>query len=187
MLGIAIVIATVAGPLAAVTVTRVIDERRDQRARQRALFRSLMGTRRTPLSDERVKALNLVEIEFYGIGPVEHAHRELMAHINTHSTDPAAWNDRQRNLLTRLLTAMATHLGYNLEQLAVLEGGYYPQGYANIEQEQQLTRQLFVEVLSGRRPLSIAPVAPTPPPPFPPPPPPEQAASPAAAPQAPAP
>lgn len=171
-LGIAIVIATFTGPLCAVKMTRHIDEKREKRARQLAVFRSLMGTRRTPLSDEHVKALNLVEIEFYGVDAVQRTHRELMQHINTKPVDENAWTERKRHLTTRLLSAMATALGYNLQQLDVLEGGYYPQGYANLEQEQQLVRHLLIDVLSARRPLAVAPAAPTPPSPFPPPPPP---------------
>lgn len=173
-LGIAIVIATFTGPLAAVKMTRHIDEKREKRARQLAVFRGLMGTRRSPLSDEHVKGLNLVEIEFYGVDAVQSAHRELMQHINTKPGDDNAWTERKRHLTTRLLSAMATALGYNLQQLDVLEGGYAPQRYADLEQEQQLVRHLLIEVLSARRPLAVAPAAPTPPSPFPPPPAPEE-------------
>ena len=65
---------------------------------------------------------------------------------------------------------MAKVLGYNIQQLDVLEGGYWPQGFVDIESEQQQVRQVLLEVLSGRRPLTVSPAAPTPPSPFPPPP-----------------
>jgi len=64
-LGIAVVIATLAGPVLAVIVTRIVDDGRLRRTRQMEVFRTLMASRRTPLSIDRVKALNLVEIEFY--------------------------------------------------------------------------------------------------------------------------
>jgi hypothetical protein len=41
-----------------------------------------MASRRTLLSPDKVRALNLVEIDFYGIKPVENAHREVM-HTST--------------------------------------------------------------------------------------------------------
>jgi hypothetical protein len=130
-----------------------------------------MGSRRTPLSPDRVKALNLVEIEFYGVRTVEDAHREVMRHINTPDPLPADWDTRQRSLMTKLLSEMAKVLGYDLQQLDVLEGGYWPRGFADIETEQQQVRRSLLEVLSGRRPLMIRPSAPEPPALFPPPPP----------------
>jgi hypothetical protein len=172
-LGIAIVMATLLGPVLAVMVTRHVDARRQIRDRRLEVFRSLMGSRRAPLSPERVKALNMVEIEFHGIASVEAAYRDVMAHINMPRPLPHGWGERHRTLLTKLLSEMAKVLGYELQQLDVLEGGYYPQGFVDIEVEQQLVRQALIDVLSGRRPLVVSPAAPAPPSPFPPPPPPE--------------
>jgi hypothetical protein len=168
-LGISVVIATVCGPVLAVLVTRYIDRQRDQRARRMEVFRALMAFRKAPLSPERVKALNMVEIEFHGIQPVEDAHRALMQHVGT-PAGSEAWVDRSHKLSTKLLSEMAGVLGYDLQQLDVLEGGYYPQGYVDLESEQQNVRRLLIEILSGRRPLPVSPAAPTPPSPLPPPP-----------------
>jgi hypothetical protein len=82
VLGVAVVIATLVGPVLAVVVTRLVDDHRQRRARQMELFRALMAGRRTPLSIERVKALNLVEVEFYKKPEIEVAYSELMNHIN---------------------------------------------------------------------------------------------------------
>jgi hypothetical protein len=174
VLGIAVVIATFAGPVFAVLVTRRIDDERRVRERRLTVFRSLMATRRALVSPEKVTALNMVEIEFYWLPLVQDAYREVMIHINTPPLLPAGWHGRHRALLTRLLSQMARALGYELEQLDVLEGGYYPQSFADIEIEQQAVRRALIELLSGRRPLSVSPAAPTPPAPFPPPPTPEQ-------------
>lgn len=171
-LGIAVVLATLLGPVLAVYVTREIDATRQRRARQLDVFRLLMSTRRAPLSPDYVRALNMVEIEFHGIHGVEDAFRELMTNINASRPLPANWHERQRSLTTKLLSAMAKELGYNIQQLDVLEGDYWPQGFADIEAEQQQVRQVVLEVFSGRRPLVVSPAAPTPASPFPPPPPP---------------
>ena len=144
---------------------------RQVRERRLAIFRTLMATRRATLSPEGVTALNMVEIEFYGVQSVQNAHREVMAHINAPRPLPGGWNDRHRTLLTRLLSDMAIALGYNLPQPDVLEGGYYPQGLEDLDVEQQAVRRALIEVLSGRRPLAVSPAAPSPPAPFPPPPP----------------
>jgi hypothetical protein len=127
ILGLAVVFATLAGPVLAVLVTRSIDESRQADERRLEVFRSLMATRRSTLSEDKVKALNLVEIEFYGEKAVELTHREVMNHINTPPPLPEGWNDRQRKLMTKLLSEMAKVLGYELQQLDVLDGGYYPQ------------------------------------------------------------
>lgn len=168
-LGIAVVIATLVGPVLAVLVTRHGDESRRVRERRLGIFRSLMASRRALLSTDKVAALNLVEIEFYGIKPVEDAQREVMAHLNLKPL-PADWSDRHRKLLTKLLSEIAKVLGYELQQLDVLEGGYYPQGLVDIELEQQEVRRALIQVLSGNRPLIVGPAGPTPPAPFPPPP-----------------
>ena len=169
-LGIAVVIATFAGPVFAVLVTRHIDDGRRVKERRLNIFRSLMATRRAPLSAEKATALNMVEIEFYGIQSVQDVHREVMAHINAPRPLPAGWNERHRTLVTRLLSEMATVLGYKLQQLDVLEGGYYPQGFADIKAEQQAVRRALIDVLSGQRPLAVSPAPPAPPALFPPPP-----------------
>jgi hypothetical protein len=49
-IGIAVVIATLSGPVLAVLVTRFIDARRDRKTRQTDLFRILMRSRRANLS-----------------------------------------------------------------------------------------------------------------------------------------
>ena len=41
-----------------------------------------MAMRRATLAADKVPALNMVEIDFYGIKPVEDAHQEVMVHIN---------------------------------------------------------------------------------------------------------
>ncbi len=174
-LGIAVVIATLLGPVLAVFITRLNDERRDQRNRRMEVFRSLMGARRAPLSPDRIKALNLVEIEFHGVKSVEASYKDLFQHFHTKITEENsdAWHETSRKLSTRLLTEIAKVLGYKLQQLDVLDGGYYPQGFVDIETEQQIVRRLFIETLSGKRPLSISPALASPPAPFPPPPPPQ--------------
>ena len=132
-LGISVVIATLLGPVLAVYVTRRIDKARQVRECRLTIFRSLMVTRRATLAADKVTALNMVEIDFYGIKPVEDARQEVMAHINLPRPLPADWSDRHRKLLTKLLSEMAKVLGYDLQQIDVLEGGYYPQGFADIE------------------------------------------------------
>ncbi len=169
-IGIAVIFATIAGPILAVLVTRYVDDRRALKSRQLEIFRALMSSRRTILSPERVRALNVVEIEFYKNNNVQIAYKAFMSHINTSPSENNKWADRHNSLFTKLLTEVATTLAYKMQQLDVMEGGYYPQGFFDIELEQQNVRKELLQVLTGRRPIITAQSAPTPPPPFPPPP-----------------
>lgn len=169
-LGIAVVIATLLGPVLAVWVTRHNDETRQIRERRMNVFRALMATRRATLAAERVTALNMVEIEFHGVAPVENAYRDVMRHINHARPLPQNWGSEQLKLVTRLMSEIGKSLGYELQQLDMLDGGYYPEGLADIEAEQQAVRRAIIETLCGNRPLRVSPAAPAPPAPFPPPP-----------------
>ncbi len=66
----AVVLATIAGPVGAVFITRWNDHRREARNRLLHLYRVLMATRRTNISEEHVAAINLIEVEFHGVKPV---------------------------------------------------------------------------------------------------------------------
>lgn len=114
----------------------------------------------------------MVEVDFYGIQKVLEAHKDVMAHINIQQSDVQQWNDRHRKLMTKLLSEMAISLGYELQQLDVLDGGYYPQGFADIKSEQREVRRALIQTLTGNRPLVVSSAAPIRPQPFPPPPPP---------------
>jgi hypothetical protein len=172
-LTLAVVAATFLGPVLAVLVSQWNDRRRDMRSRRMELFRLLMSTRKTPAAPERVKALNLVEIEFYGVRPVQAAFQEFMRHVNTSSPLPVGWHEENQKRLTKLLTEMARILGYKLQQLDVLDGGYYPQVHLDIESDQLNLRRALLDLCTGKRALWINQLPPHPASPFPPPPPPD--------------
>jgi hypothetical protein len=154
-LGIAVVLATLLGPVLAVMVTRYIDDARAQKARRLEIFRAMMRTRNAALLPDHVNALNQVEIEFHDIPDIMTAHRELMRFINTPSPPDERWGQRHRSYLTKLLSAMAKQLGYDFEQLDVFEGGYYPSGWGQAEEQQLAMRLGLIELLSGKRTLPV--------------------------------
>lgn len=51
---------------------------------------------------------------------------------------------------------MAKALGFEIEQLEIFEGGYTPQGWADIELEQTIIRRFAAQVALGERALPIA-------------------------------
>ena len=154
-LGVAIVFATLLGPVLAVYVTRRIDKDRAISARRLDVFRALMRTRRAGLLPDHVNALNLVEIEFHGVKPVLDTYRDLMRHINSGTPATEQWHSQHKSYLTKMLSAMATELGYKIEQLDVLEGGYYPSGWGQTDEQQMAMRLGLLELLTGKRTLPV--------------------------------
>jgi hypothetical protein len=106
-------------PIVAVEVTRRLNNRKEVRARRQQLFNTLMTTSGDfgslgRLSHEHVRALNLIEIEFYGdkYKAVIEAWREYLACLNSPPTEKWTpentegwdqWNKRRDELLVKLL------------------------------------------------------------------------------------
>ena len=60
------VAAIILGPVLAVQVQKIISSLQQKKNRRLKLFFTLMSTRGTPLEPDRVTALNMIDIEFYG-------------------------------------------------------------------------------------------------------------------------
>ncbi|MDS1135976.1 DUF6680 family protein [Nitratireductor indicus] len=143
-------------------------------------FRSgaVMRTRRTPIAPDFVGALNLVEIEFQSDKPVLDAFKNLMRHFGTEHPrrqneqtggvddageiklrderfDKRLWDERAA-LIAKLLHSIAKALNFKIEQLEIFEGGYSPQGWQNIENEQWAVRRYIIDLALGRRVVPVA-------------------------------
>lgn len=156
--GWAILAATFLGPIFAVLMTRFIDQRRDVRNRQLYIFRTLMATRRAQLTTEHVAALNLIEIDFRGEDEVLTAWKEYFANLGTDPNNEAAIKRayvERPAALTKLLHAIAKVVGYDIEQLEIMAGGYTPQAVYDNFQRQQEIQAAAIEVLSGKKPLLV--------------------------------
>ncbi len=165
---IAVILATLTGPIIAVWVTRVIDERRSNRARKLEIFRALMRTRRATLTNDYVSALNMIEIDFHDSPAVLSALSELMKHYSSGTVDQI-WKEKSGRLSARLLYAIGKNLGYKMEQLDILEGGYMPNWAIQENEEQRDLRLALMNMLGGNRPLPVVLKSDTPTPHFPPP------------------
>ena len=148
------------GPIAAVRVTRKIDQRREIERRKWEIFRNLMCFRRHPLSRGFVSSLNLIEVEFHDNDDVLKAWKDLFKHFDR---NPPNNEDLQREieegdkLRALLLKKVAESLNINLDSLDMFKSGYSPQGWGELELEETLVRKMLGEVLLGERafPVSI--------------------------------
>lgn len=156
-----IIIATFTGPVAAVLVTRWVDRLRDAEKRKIEIFRTMMRSRRMPLSADYVGALNLVAVEFHGQSKVMAALKDLLNHFeggygeNKTIDELNAANEKSDALRTTLLSAMSKALGFKFEQMEIHRGAYAPRGWVAELDEQATARRGLSELLSGKRTLPI--------------------------------
>ena len=158
-LSIAIIIATLAGPIVAVQLTRFLDDRAQKVARRANTFRTLMATRGATISPEHVGALNTAEVDFYGVPQVEQALEAYIAHLNT-ATGPTegeaqVWVNKQRDLLAVLLGKMAVTLKITKSEIHIRQGGYYPKGWADRETRQNAAQAWIIKLSEGNATLPV--------------------------------
>ena len=158
---VAIVIATVAGPILAVQAQKYLERHRDQKRAKDTIFRILMATRATRLSAEHVQALNGIELAFYGTDKkqkkVLEAWKAYHDHLNTkfEKTTATEWSVRQMDLFIGLLHEMAVCLGYDFDKTNIKNSWYSPEAHGTIEQEWNIIRVGMAEILTGKRSLPI--------------------------------
>jgi len=178
MIDVVSIIALFMGPLIAVVVAWKLDDRRAKNERRMDVFRKLMSTRSNTLSFDHVSALNLVEIEFHGNSKVVRKWKKYFDSLGTvypkreeekilESLSSAEIVRREENydkrvieirskLLTELLHEMARVLGYKkIEVLEILKGSYLPQGWVNVEYQQEIMRRYFIDLYLGKRALPV--------------------------------
>jgi hypothetical protein len=161
MLSVAIILATLLGPIFAVLVTRWQDDKARRRHRQAETFRTLMATRSATISAEHVGALNTIEVDFYGVQSVESALNNYVTHLNNGAPAGApesaahAWNDRQRDLLAILLAKMAVAIGVTKSEIEIRQGGYSPMGWFQKEQRQNAAQGWILDLAAGKAAVPI--------------------------------
>jgi hypothetical protein len=168
---IAIVFATLIGPVLAVQAQKWVERFRENRHRKRWIFETLMATRGARVSPEHVRALNMIELAFYGhtlFGgqrpskkekAVLNAWRAYLQHLNSpippNEGGAGVWNGTSSERFNTLLSAIAPDVGY---QLAVEQiwGAYTPVAFGTLQMEQDQLRKLAIELLNGKRPLGVS-------------------------------
>jgi hypothetical protein len=155
---LAVVLATLLGPILAVQIQKKLERDRALRFRQIEVFRTLM-TGRLVLSYENVKAFNVVPVEFYGVDEIIKAWRTYLSHMGVPRpvapADPSAWDAKRIDLFLALLQKMAEHLGYDYDFVQLKDDWYRPQGHGDVENDQQKIRQGLVAILEGRSALPM--------------------------------
>jgi len=169
-----IVGATLLGPILAVQAQKWVERSREARVRKLQVFHSLMATRGARLSSDHVRALNMIDLSFYG--PVRfgkngrskteqgvlNSWKEYLDHLGEdhdfEGPNAQAILARRDELFVNLLTTMATDLGYEFDRVQLRKSWYSPIAHGQTEERQGALLMAATEVFQGRRPLHIAPV-----------------------------
>ncbi len=162
------ILAVLFSPLIAVQVQKYIEKWRESRGRKLIIFKKLMASRGTPISPQRVEALNMIDLEFDKNDEKERAVLEAwkvyLDHVNdaphdstvkNYQTKLDAWTAKTEDFEVDLLLAMAQSLGYAFDKVQLKRGYYAPQGHADLELEQLLIRKGMVALLTGRGNLPV--------------------------------
>ena len=158
------IVAILLAPAVAIYVGKYLDKKKEILDAKLWIFRTLMATRATPMSQEHVKALNMIDVTFYGKdkkskGVVEswnilrdHFHKDL----EKISDDLLQkWNEENQDLLIELLQKMADYLNYYFDKTAIKNTSYFPKGYGEQESDLMLIRKGFVNMMLGKFSMPI--------------------------------
>jgi hypothetical protein len=155
---IAIIFATILGPIFAVQAQKYLEKGREIKQRRAGLFRTLMSTRATTLSPAHVEALNSIPIEFYGsdkkLKGIINEWKAYLDHLNKNAEAPG-WGEKRVELLVTLLHTMSDFLGYEFNTVEIANEIYSPKGHASIETDQEIIRRGLALLLSGKLSLPM--------------------------------
>ena len=165
-----VVFATLMGPILAVQAQKWIELIREKRKRKTLVFEQLMATRSARLSPEHVRALNMIDIVFYGSKIFRflwrtQTEKSVLNNWNIYldhlcdrdigNQSPDAWYATGSELLTKLLESMASDLDYTLDRKQLTKGAYTPQAHEDIELELTALRKSALSVFKGETSLKM--------------------------------
>jgi hypothetical protein len=169
-----IVLAALAGPVLAVQAQKFIERAREKREAKQRLFYALMGTRAARVAPDHVRALNMIDLEFYGrkifffrfqysseknVINAWHIYQDhLNQPWNAAGEPPAgiqAWTTRGDELFTELLYFISVALGFDFDRVQLRRGIYNPRAHDENEAAYLLIRNGLVRLLNGTQPLKM--------------------------------
>lgn len=154
------VLAILLSPVIAVGVTLWYQHRKERRDLKRWALSTLLATRHSALTDEAVRALNLIDLIFANSSKVRSLWHEYYDMLSNKGLDnPLGYGQRERKKL-ELITQMANELGYSKEISHLdVDRVYYPTGLGNQNRRAEEISDELLRVLKGTQGFAIAPRA----------------------------
>jgi hypothetical protein len=165
----AVVGATLIGPILAVQAQKAVEAFRERRVRKTLLFEQLMATRASKVAPEHVRALNMIDLVFYGerILGIQRRSRneqrildywkEYLDHLNNRGTDDqiVQWIAKGDELFTNLLYSIAEDIGFKFDRVQLKRGSYSPIAHGELEAEQAELRRATLSLITGKHALKM--------------------------------
>jgi hypothetical protein len=164
-------VAVILGPIFAVQAQKTIEGLQEKRKQRMALFQTLMSTRAERLNRDHVKALNMIDIEFYGRmipfirtryqtrseQDVTHAWKSYNSHLNQKDEYESIdqWLKKSDELFTSMLYAIAQCLNYDYDKVQLQRDCYRPMAHGNLENTQLAILDGLDQVVNKGRPLPM--------------------------------
>lgn len=160
---VAIIFATLIGPVLAVQAQKILEHRRATNDQRRQIFKVLMATRAAKLSLGHVEALNSVPVEFYGkdkkLKEIRNKWKDFLDHHEVPSpvtNTNEAWLQKRIDLFNELLFLISQNLGYDFTRSQIDRDIYNPIAHSDIENEQTIVRKGLVQLFKGEFALPMA-------------------------------
>ena len=151
--------AMIIGPIAAVQITRMPDDRKESRDRKLRIYKTLMATRAAGLSGAHIEALNSIDMEFSssrkGDKKVRLTWKAYLDHLSDKSMAAEQWSIRRVDLFVDMLGVMGEQLGYDFDNAHIKNGVYSPMAHGELESDQTEIRR-SLPPFSTPRCLSVA-------------------------------
>ncbi len=147
------------GPIVAVQLTKYLDAEKEKRQRKLDIFKTLMSTRSYTTSWDHVMTLNRIDLEFELSKPKEkevvEAWKQYLDLLGDQNITGEQWLVKRVELLVELLYKMSLVLDYDFDKTHIKNSSYSPMAHGNIENEQAKIRTHLIDVLEGKRFVSM--------------------------------
>lgn len=152
------IVAIIIAPLSALFIQSKLDERKVASARRLNIFKTLMATRASVLSLEHIKALNMIDIEFYRSKKYREVRKAWRSYLLVRTSNIPVSNEMQftmqfaqkcEDTLTELLVKMGDSLGYEFDETHIKQSIYKPKSHADDEGYQAFIKEKLAQFFSG--------------------------------------
>ncbi len=161
LVGFITIAAIIFAPIIALRVQTNIEENKERKKRKLFIFKTLMATRAARVSPDHVQALNMIDIEFYGIKQVIEPWKLYQDHLNSPSAEPLNesiaqnWVEKGEELLIDLLYKMAEEVSYSFDKVTLKRGIYSPRAHGELEWQFKSIREGVLAVIDGKKSISM--------------------------------
>lgn len=159
---LAIIFATILGPILAVQAQKAVERWRESHSRREAIFKTLMATRAARLAPEHIQALNMISIEFPPNKQFKRVRSAWKAYF-THLGEPLPNESQQpvyfakrAELFTDLLYEMGMALKFDFDKTEISKEVYSTIYHEKAELDANIIRAKLAQILNGEATFPMA-------------------------------